>query len=68
MIQDKFRPMHGLGFTEQSNFDMQYNFLSNQLKKAASVTDFSSTSVKHPKNCETALMGQREALSKERIY
>ena len=50
MIQsnvDKFRPMHGLGFTEQSNFDMQYNFLSNQLKKAASVTDFSSTNVKN---------------------
>ena len=49
MIQnnvEKFRPIHGLSFTQQSNFDMLNNFLRNQSKKAASVTDFSSTSVK----------------------
>ena len=50
MIQnnvEKFRPIHGLSFTQQSNFDMLNNFLRNQLKKAASVPDFSSTSVKN---------------------
>ena len=44
---EKFRPIHGLSFTQQSNFYMLNNFLRNQLKKAASVTDFSSTSVKN---------------------
>ena len=50
MIQnnvEKLRPIHGLSFTQQSNFDMLNNFLRNQLKKAASVPDFSSTT---PKN------------------
>ena len=50
MIQnnvEKFRPIHGLSFTQQSNFDMLNNFLRNQLKKAASVPDFSSTSEKN---------------------
>ena len=50
MIQnnvEKFRPIHGLSFTQQSNFDMLNNFLRNQLKKAASVPDFSSTRVKN---------------------
>ena len=44
---EKFRPIHGLSFTQQSNFDMLNNFLRNQLKQAASVPDFSSTSVKN---------------------
>ncbi len=50
MIQNnvkKFRPIHGLSFTQQSNFDMLNNFLRNQLKTTASVPDFSSTSVKN---------------------
>ena len=50
MIQNnvkKFRPIYGLSFTQQNNFDMLYNFLRNQLKKAVSVTDFSSTSWKN---------------------
>jgi len=49
MIQsnvEKFRPVLGLSFTQQNNFDMLNIFWRNQLIKAASVTDFSSTRVK----------------------
>ena len=52
MIQsnvEKFRPVLGLSFTQQNNFDMLNIFWRNQLIKAASVTDFSSTRVKKRK-------------------
>ena len=43
----KFKPIVGLSFTQQNIFDMLNNFLRNQLIKAASVTNFSSTRVKN---------------------
>ena len=49
MIQndvEKFRPVLGLSFTQQNIFGMLNIFWRNQLIKDASVTDFSSTSVK----------------------
>ena len=46
MIQnnvEKFKPILGLSFTQQNIFDMLNIFLRNQLIKAVSVIDFSST-------------------------
>ena len=50
MIQNnvkKFKPILELSLAQQNIFDLLNNFLRNQLIKAASVTDFSSTRVKN---------------------
>ena len=50
MIQNnvkKFKPIQELSFAQQNIFNLLNNFLRNQLRKAASVTDFSSTRVKN---------------------
>ena len=50
MIQsnvEKFRPILGQSIAVKNIFDTVNNFLRNQLIKAASVTDFISTSVKN---------------------
>ena len=50
MIQNnvkKFKPILELSLAQQNIFDLLNNFLRNQLIKAASVTDFSSTTVKN---------------------
>ena len=49
MIQNNvknFKPILELSFAQQNIFDLLNHFLRNQLIKAASVTDFSSTRVK----------------------
>ena len=50
MIQNnvkKFKPILELSLAQQNIFELLNNFLRNQLIKAASVTDFSSTRVKN---------------------
>ena len=50
MIQNnvkKFKPTLELSFTQQNIFDWVKNYLINELIKAASVTDFSSTRLKN---------------------